>query len=437
MHWLVALSGGLDSTVLLAALAHKVPKQRLRAVHIDHGLHPRSTQWSAHCRSVARDLGVTLQVIRIRPRKKGRSLEAVAREMRYEALARVLHRDEVLLTAHHADDQLETVLLQLFRGAGTAGLAAMPELAPFACGWLVRPLLTRTREELETWARASSLQWVEDDTNADERFDRNYLRRRILPLVRSRWQGVAAAVGRSARHAAEAQRLLDALGRADVERACDGADLSLKSLRALHPDRRRNALRYWIARAGFRPPDTRRLEELAGPMIEARQDANPRVSWADAVVQRHADLLSIAPASAAAGSAARGQMSASDNGVAVAQWRWRTQPVLQWRPDSRLELRADAHGPIDLDALPEMLVIRTRAGGERLRPRRGGARRALKSLLQETHVPLDERARMPLIFSGNTLLAAGARWLDASIQATPESVHRGRLKMHLHRRSLT
>ncbi|MHB8816574.1 MAG: TilS substrate-binding domain-containing protein, partial [Steroidobacteraceae bacterium] len=147
-------------------------------------------------------------------------------------------------------------------------------------GWLARPLLARSRAELESWVRARELTWIEDDTNLDERFDRNYLRRQVLPAVRRRWPGVGAAVARSARHAAEAQGLLTALARTDLERASDGAALSVKTLRSLSPDRRRNVLRLWIASGGRTLPDARRLEEIAGPLIEARADAHPQVEWA-------------------------------------------------------------------------------------------------------------------------------------------------------------
>ncbi|HEY8508783.1 MAG TPA: tRNA lysidine(34) synthetase TilS, partial [Steroidobacteraceae bacterium] len=228
-HLCVALSGGVDSSVLLAALAEgKQTRRNLRAIHIEHGLHPDAPRWSAHCSALAKKLGVPLEVHRIRvTHTRGTSLEESARRARYALLESLLRRDEVLLTAHHADDQLETVLLQLLRGAGLPGLAAMADIAPFGPGWLARPLLSRTRAEIETWARAHDLEWVEDETNADERFDRNYLRRRVLPLLRERWPGAAAAVSRSARHAAEAQRLLEALARADVEAASDGPALSV------------------------------------------------------------------------------------------------------------------------------------------------------------------------------------------------------------------
>jgi tRNA(Ile)-lysidine synthase len=349
-------------------------------------------------------------------RAGGVSLEAAARDARYALLAAALEPDEFLLTAHHEDDQLETVLLQLFRGAGVAGLAAMPEIARFASGWLVRPLLTVSRSELAEFAERAGLAWIEDDTNADESLDRNYLRRRVLPLIRERWKGVGPSVARSARHAAEGQRLLDAVARADVERASSGPDLFVPALRALQPDRRRNALRFWIARSGSRVPDSRRLEELVGPLIDARLDANPRVEWGDSQVQRHADLLSIR-------SAGESPVTPTDTA-----WPWRDSPTLAL-PDSggTLELKADPHGPIDLDVLPDTVIVRRRQGGERLRPRRGGPRRALKSLLQESHLPIAQRGLLPLVFSGVTLLAVGQLWVDESVQATPGTVRRGRL----------
>lgn len=417
----VAFSGGVDSTALLAALSASRPEGlQLRAVHVDHGLHPNSRRWSTHCRRVARRFGVTLKVSTVTVAcERGGSLEEAARTARYGCLAAQLKQGEALLTAHTRDDQLETVLLQLFRGCGLAGLAAMPESAPLGRGLLVRPLLARTRDELETWVRAQGLTWVDDDTNADERFDRNYLRRRVLPAVRERWSGVAAAVARSARHAAEAQQLLETLARADVERASDGPALSAKSLRALSTPRRRNALRLWIAAQGRTLPDTRRLEEIAGPLIDARPDAHPSVEWGNTRLERYADRLSIG---------ASGAVSEARRMAQELVWDASASPRCEL-PDGRgvLELEPDPHGPVDLDALSGRLSVRWRRGGERLRVRRGGARRALKSLLQEERVPLPERARMPLIFGNGTLLAAGDLWLDESVRAGPSTRRRARL----------
>jgi tRNA(Ile)-lysidine synthase len=416
----VAFSGGLDSTVLLAALA-ALPevRPRLRALHVDHGLQESSAVWAQHCCGVARALEVPLEVLTMRARRpRGASLEALARGWRYRLLAGHLRAGEVLLTAHHADDQLETVLLQLLRGAGLPGIAAMPVVAPFAHGRIVRPLLDIERAEIDSWARARRLTWIEDDSNADERLDRNYLRRRIVPLLRARWPGATRAVARTARHAAEGQELLNLLARADVARAADGAALRVAILRALDAPRRRNALRYWIASCGYPLPDTRRLHELAGTVLQARPDANPRVTWNGVTAQRHAERLTLSRTSAR---------------IVLEPLEW---PLLAERSlelpagIGRLELAPAALGPIDLAAMPPALTVRLRRGGERLRPLRAGPMRTLKSLLQAAHVPLAERERLPLLFDGARLIAAGDLWLDAAVQAGTTTTQRARLIWH-------
>jgi tRNA(Ile)-lysidine synthase len=445
----VAFSGGVDSTALLAALAVKRPASlQLRALHVDHGLRAASKQWAAHCRKLARDLHVPFKVLTTKvERPRGTSLEAAARDARYRLLATELHPGEILLTAHHSDDQLETVLLQLLRGSGLPGIAAMPALTPFARGLLARPLLSRSRAELEQWVRQQKLTWIEDDSNVDESLDRNYLRLRVLPLIRDRWPGSATAVSRSARHAAEAQALLDTLARADIDRASYGESLSIKSLRALPPDRLRNALRFWITRAGYLAPDTKRLEEITGPLLDARPDSNPFVEWGEgegsARAQRHGDLLSLGPRmprglSRPPPSTRPPPAATSPTAPLALLWSWRDSPVYDLPHDlGKLELEPDDRGPVDLDALPHPLTIRWRRGGERLSPRRGGPRRALKNLLQESHVPVNERPRLPLLFSApaagatsssDRLLAVADLLLDETVQATPTSRRRARLR---------
>ena len=434
----VALSGGIDSTALLAALAElRLDGLRVRAVHVNHGLHANAKRWSTHCRKVARQLGVPLKVLAVTvARQRGSSLEEAARVARYRCFAQQLHTGELLLTAHTQDDQLETVLLQLFRGCGLPGLAAMPVIAPLGPGWLARPLLGCSREQLEAWVRARGLGWIEDDTNRDERFDRNYLRRQVLPAARRRWPGIAAAVARSARHAAEAQGLLTALARVDLERASDGAALSVKALRPLPLDRRRNVLRLWIASGGRTLPDARRLAEIAGPLIDARADAHPQVAWAVVsaaeaantrriIVTRHADLLALAEGGPVLDSGAVG--AGAEPSAAQLAWDWRQSSRCTLPGGGALELTAERHGPIDLDALPSPLAVTWRRGGERLRIRRGGPRRALKSLLQEGRVPLAERARLPLVLADGALIAAADLWIDESVRAPAEARHRGRL----------
>jgi tRNA(Ile)-lysidine synthase len=423
----VAFSGGADSTALLAAVAALKPAQ-LRAIYVDHQLHADSARWGRHCRKVALSLGVRLQVRRVRvARGRGASLEATARAARYAALGAALRPGEALLTAHHEDDQLETVLLQLLRGAGVAGLAAMPACAPLGRGLLVRPLIGVPRAQLRAWARTQALKWVEDASNADERLDRNYLRARVLPAILGRWPAAPATVVRGARHTAEAQRLLESLGAADVARASHGAMLSAAVLRALPPARRRNALRLWITRAGHLAPSARRLEEIAGPLLSARADAHPQVAWDGTMVQRQADLLAIR-ARPAAPARVRRAPAVPPRGDGAIRWQWRRARRRALASGcGTLALRQDARGPLDLDALAATLLVRTRRGGERLHPVRGGSRRTLKSLLQEARVPLEERARLPLVYAGARLVAVADRWLDASVQASAASRHRARL----------
>lgn len=414
----VAFSGGSDSTALLAALAGQPAlRPRLRALHVNHGLRPGAASWERHCRRLARRLGVPLAVRRVRVAPlRGASLEAQARAARYAALAALLKPGEVLLTAHQSDDQLETFLLQLLRGAGPAGLAAMPPLAVLEGHLLARPLLEVPGAALRAWLSARDLPWIEDDSNRLERHDRNYLRAQVLPPLLARWPAAARTVGRSARLQAEAQRLLEALGRADAARAACGAALEASALRALSPERRRNALRYWLTQAGQRSPDSRCLDELAGPLLAARADAHPEVRWREGRVVRERGLLWLRPPPGAVAGPLEQRWS----------WRRRRRAALP-APFGTLSLEEDAAGALDLDALAPVLTLRNRRGGERLRPRRGGPRRALKGLLQQAQVPLAQRACLPLLFAGAQLVAAGDRWLDASVQAHAASRRRGRL----------
>jgi tRNA(Ile)-lysidine synthase len=414
----VAFSGGVDSTALLVALAGaRLARGSWRALHVNHGLHPAANATSARCAQIARELAVPFKSVRVHvARERGASLEAQARAARQAAFARELRAGEVLLTAHQLDDQLETVLLQLLRGAGIAGIAAMPALARFAAGWQARPLLERSRAELETWVRARAIRWVEDPTNEDERIDRNYLRRQVLPQLRRRWPAGARSVARSARHAAEAQRLLAELGRADVARCIDGAALSVAALRTLTGERRANALRVWIDAAGVPVPDARRLAELGGPLLAARDDAHPAVQWGSVVARRHDGRLFLEPRAPAA------------RALGALSWPWRTARKLPL-PDNlgSIILRRDAHGPIDLARLPQRLTVRWRAGGEALRPRAGGPTRTLKTLLQEARVPAAERAQLPLIYARMRLIAVADRWSDASIHARGDCTARARI----------
>lgn len=414
----VAYSGGLDSGALLAALAALRARERfvLRAVHVNHRIQPQSARWAQAARRRARRLRVPCALITLTIELgRGESLEAAAREARYRALAAQLARDELLLTAHHQEDQLETVLLALLRGGGVRGLAAMTAVTPWAHNLLLRPLLPVTRAQLEHYARARGLDWSEDPSNADERFDRNYLRRAVLPLIRQRWPAAAATVSRSAQHLAEARSLLEQLAKAALQDARDGASLRVSALRRLPLPQRRNALRQWIAERGLKPPDHRRVREICGPLLAARADALPRVSWRGGQLCRYADRLFAFDAPSAR------------SPVAVEQWDWHAQPWLPLSGGGALGLVRDRHGDVRLTALPRVLSVRHRRGGERLQGTQG--RMALKDLLQTQGLAPWERAAVPLIMHAGRIIAVADLWLDRSYgSGDAQGADRGRFR---------
>lgn len=413
----VAYSGGLDSSVLLSALAQLRRRERfeLRALHVNHQLQPDAGRWARAARARARALRVPFELIRVTVQtSRGESLEAAAREARYRALAAKLKPGELLLTAHHQQDQFETVLLALLRGSGVRGLSGMAAITPWAHTLLLRPLLEVGRGQLEAFAQVQGLSWSEDPSNADVRFDRNYLRRQVLPALLQRWPAASATAGRSAAHLAEAQGLLDEQARTCLAAARDGAALRVSVLRRLSLPRRRLALRHWIAERGLSAPDHRRLREIAGPMLAAKDDAMPQVRWQGGELRRHADRLFAWPRSPPRAS------------VPMEGWDWRAQPWLAVGGGA-LGLLPDRHGELRLSALPPRLSVSLRSGGERLPGTRG--RTALKDLLQQQGLAPWERASVPLLLHGGRILAVGDLWIDPSLSAGNAPAHdRGRLR---------
>ncbi len=399
---LVAFSGGLDSTVLLHALAPH--RECVRAVHINHHLQSQASHWQEHCARVASDLGVPLGPLSISiPDNPNEGLESAARTARYEALRTALRPGETLVTAHHADDQLETVLLALMRGSGVDGLAAMPRCQRFGVGWHLRPMLDWSREDLRRWAQAQQLAWLEDPSNANTRFDRNFLRCEVLPRLRQRWPSVARSTVRSAGHLGEAAQLLAEIAAHDFADATIGQCLKVAALKSLDPARRRNLLRYWLDHCGARAPSTRKLAALEHDMLAADEDRSPCVDWDDVEVRRHRGLLYCIA-----------RMSQPD--AASIEWEWSSP--LELKANSGL-LRAEiAHGHgLARSKLPERLRLAWRQGGERLRLPGHAHRRLLKKLLQEANVLPWWRDRLPLLYAGKTILAVADLWVNADYAA--------------------
>ena len=264
-------------------------------------------------------------------------------------------------------------------------------------------MLPVSRAALAQFARARKLGWTEDLTNLDERFDRNYLRRRVLPLLCERWPALAATASRSASHVAEAQQQLTRSARHLAAQAADGATLRVSALRALDPPARRNLLLYWIAARGIALPDHRRLSEIAGPLLEARPDATPRVQWRGGELRRHGDRLFALTAqeSAAAPSAQ--------------SWDWRRDAWLALGDGAALGLIADRHGDVDLARLPCPLRVDYRRGGERLSCAHG--RMPLKDLLQAHDIAPWQRSAVPLLRSRSRIIAVADFWLEEAFRA--------------------
>ncbi|UFI46341.1 tRNA lysidine(34) synthetase TilS [Pseudomonas savastanoi] len=399
--WHIGFSGGLDSTVLLHLLAELAKCETLpvlHAIHVHHGLQAAADAWPEHCRQVCQALGVAFELVRVSV-DPGASIEQAARQARYTAFTGRLAEGDVLLTGQHRDDQAETLLFRLLRGAGVRGLAAMPDRRILGRGHLVRPLLAVSRAELEGYAHQHGLNWVEDPSNDDSRFSRNFLRSDVLPLLTSRWPHAAASLARTAGHLGEAQQLLDELAVQDLASAQATTPfawlglpvLRLGPLAALSAARQRNALRHWLAPL-TRLPDT---DHWAGweALRDAAQDARPLWRLADGELHRAQGCLWWVPV----------------------DWGRDCHRVTDW-PDCRTPLHLPGNGWVSLegDAPCGALQIRYRQGGE-LMLLGGRGSRDLKRLLNEQAVPVFLRGRLPLLYCDNDLLAvANLPGLDGS-----------------------
>lgn len=388
--WHIAFSGGLDSTVLLHLLSSLAKSERLpplSAIHVHHGLQAAADAWPAHCQSICDSLGIPLRILRVQV-QPGASLERAAREARYQAFTEVIGAGQVLLTGQHRDDQAETLLFRLLRGAGVRGLAAMPVQRPLAAGYLVRPLLDVARGELEAYAHEHQLKWIEDPSNADPRFSRNYLRHHVFPTLTERWPQAVSSLARTAEHLSEAQGLLDELALMDLQAADQPSpfpwlplpSLTLAPLSGLSDARQRNALRHWLSPL-TRLPDS---DHWAGwhSLRDAKGDAQPVWQLADGALHRGGERLWWLPST----------------------WSEFSDASLSW-PDPQNPLELPGNGRLKLTgkAPAGPLVIRYRQGGEVVEvPGRG--RRDLKRLLNESALPGFVRGRLPLLYQGEQLL---------------------------------
>lgn len=294
----VAYSGGLDSHVLLDSVVEAFssdPSYQLSALHVHHGISEHADQWAQHCEQVCARLQIPLNVLWVDGRElNGRSPEEVAREARFQAFEEFLDDQQCLLLAHHEDDQAETILLRLFRGSGPLGLGGITEKAVIGKGELIRPLLQVCKQELLDYAVEKNLTWIEDDSNANTRFDRNYLRQEVMPMLMARWPRVVRSIGRTGSLCLETATAVQVFAEQDLAMVeLNNESLSVSKLLALDVVRRRGALRRWLQRLGLAFPSLDHMERIDREVLSAKPGAKPRLKISHYELQRHRDSLQV------------------------------------------------------------------------------------------------------------------------------------------------
>ncbi|WP_369930615.1 tRNA lysidine(34) synthetase TilS [Xanthomonas sp. NCPPB 2632] len=387
----VAYSGGPDSTALLHALAHCTPRPALRALHVDHGLHADSGAWASHCRRTGDALGVPVEVARVTvDLSQGEGIEAAARRARHAAFAASLRPGERMVLAHHRDDQVETVLLKLLRGAGPEGLAGMRSLRPLGAGMLWRPLLDLPRAVLLEHVSAHALATLHDPSNDDPLIARGYLRATVVPALLARWPQAATSIAHSARLClAAADTLRDAWMDALTGLDRGEGTLDARGWLALPLAWRAPSLEHWLHTRGLSAPTTAQREQLERQIHEGGAERLPLVGWRDTEVRVWRGRLW-----------AMRRLSAFDP-----EWSasWHGEPLV---------LPGGGRLTLDGRRLAQPLQVRYRAGGETLRPQGDRHTRELRDLFQQGAVPPWRRPRTPLLWADRDLVAVGTRWIS-------------------------
>ncbi len=405
---MVGLSGGLDSVTLLAVLAGLAGPLgfSLRALHVDHGISPNAPQWARFCEELCAGLGVPVQVERARiGDTRALGLEGAARRARYAILAR--EDADFVVLAHHRDDQAETLLLQLLRGAGPLGMAGMPALRalPGSRARVLRPLLGVARSEIEAWAREHGLAWIEDESNDDLELQRNFIRHRVLPLLEQRFPAARVTAARAAAHLAETESLLLALAQIDLEALGREREIELTGLRRLGPARAKNALRYLCQSRAIPLPSAAQADELHRQLIEAQDDRTVLVEIGGWQFRRFRGRLYIERARADVAAGFREEWT-GENALPLLA----LGGVLRFKPE-------EGRGVSVRKLHRAGVTVRLRRGGERFQPDARRPHRTLKNLLQENGIPWWRRGRWPLVYCGEELVSVPGIGDDCAWQA--------------------
>ena len=415
-HLVLGLSGGLDSVVLLSIL---VPlsfklKFKLTAFHVNHGISPNSNKWEKFCFDLCSRNNIPIEAAKLKIKKlSGTSLEANARDARYQEFKNI--KADYVVLAQHLDDQAETLLLQMLRGAGAKGLGAMPVVRnqvlkigeqDFGLGpQILRPLLEVSRDEIEDYAQNYKLSWIIDESNNNLSFDRNYLRHKIFPLLEIKFPSYRNIFLRTSRHMAETSYLLDDLAKLDSEDCLVLDQIQIKKLRKLSFPRAKNLLRYDLCQRGASLPSAAKLEDMLRQLLSSRLDTKLHITFGDTEVRCFK------------GSVYVGKISTPPNKERKFIWKGEKKLEITDKGDAVRFIREKGKG-INLQKLKkEPIFIRSRLGGERMRPDCNRPRRSLKNLLQEASLPWWERESLPLLFSDENLVWVPGIGVDCAFQA--------------------
>ncbi len=416
---ILGYSGGLDSRVLLQVL-HELKSVwqanfELSAVYVNHGLQKEANDWQQHCKQTAESLGVRFISVTVSlAQNTSASLEELARNARYEVFQRYLKKDDVLCLAHHQEDQAETVLLRLLRGSGPLGLGGMRADSARGDFRVLRPMLSLSKQSLESYAQERQLQWVEDPSNAEIEYDRNYLRHKVMPLLERRWPNVPKRLARSAQLSAEAARLLDSL--AEIDLATVGSyiegsllteklALNITRLKCLETERCLNLLRYWLRSLGLALPSRANLQRVAREVFSAAEDSDPCVLWSGVEIRRFKNhLYALRPLP-------------EESTQQVYSWNFQGSLVLAGglgELHSTVTSSTSAGAENQCLRQPqagEQITVRFRQGGERCKPVGHSHSQTLKKLFQSYAVPPWERNRLPLVYYNDQMAAVVGKWI--------------------------
>ena len=401
-HIYIAYSGGLDSHVLLHYCAINLKNiSKITAVYVHHGLQSLANDWATHCQKQAKLLNINYKVLYVNVQSKQKSPEEAARDARYQAFKNLLHKEDVLLVGQHREDQLETVLLQLFRGAGLQGLSAMPEYIAFGSGYLIRPFLECSQQSLKKYALKKSLQWIEDPSNQCDDFRRNFLRNQIIPQLKTQWNALDKTVARSAKHCAKAQSVLSQLATTLLHSLLNkNNSLNIPKLLRLDENQQALVIRQWFKHLNLPMPSLAFMQQLQDHVIIAKKEASPLLKTHRGDIRRYQNHL---------------YYVVSNTDIFKPQMWPHTQSSLPLSKVSQLIKIQTMAGISQTHWDNACISIRYRTGGEKIKlPHRKG-QHTLKKLFQEASIPSWERPKIPLIYCDDCLIAIADLWISSEV----------------------